>query len=174
MTKKNADSPNTLGGAKRRKRNRPPSVKVSEMLARDESVEDQATNSQYEIGYRKPPKHGRFKKGQSGNSKGRPRGSKSLAKFYVEERDTKVSVTENGKQRKIPKGQAIAKQVVNKAMTGDARARADVMKLEQQAEGGPSTAGRGKGAEFVAPEERDKRDMEIIEFFKARIKNGDA
>ena len=28
----------------------------------------------YEVGYGKPPKHTRFKKGQSGNPKGRPKG----------------------------------------------------------------------------------------------------
>lgn len=27
----------------------------------------------YEVGYRKPPKHGRFQKGQSGNPRGRPK-----------------------------------------------------------------------------------------------------
>jgi len=32
-------------------------------------------NRDYEVGYRKPPKHTRFKKGQSGNSQGRPKRS---------------------------------------------------------------------------------------------------
>lgn len=31
----------------------------------------------YEVGYKKPPKHSQFKKGQSGNRKGRPKGSKN-------------------------------------------------------------------------------------------------
>ena len=33
----------------------------------------------YEVGYRKPPVNTRFKSGQSGNPKGRPRGSKGFA-----------------------------------------------------------------------------------------------
>ena len=30
-------------------------------------------NDDYEVGYGRPPKSGQFKKGQSGNPKGRPR-----------------------------------------------------------------------------------------------------
>lgn len=36
----------------------------------------------YEIGYKKPPKDGQFKKGQSGNPNGRPRGSKNKKKVF--------------------------------------------------------------------------------------------
>ena len=32
----------------------------------------------YEVGYGKPPKHSRWEKGQSGNPKGRPKGSRGL------------------------------------------------------------------------------------------------
>ena len=30
---------------------------------------------EYEVGYKKPPKEGQFKKGQSGNPRGRPKGT---------------------------------------------------------------------------------------------------
>ena len=35
----------------------------------------------YEVGYGKPPKATRFKKGQSGNPKGRPRRQKTLGRL---------------------------------------------------------------------------------------------
>jgi len=35
-------------------------------------------SNDYEVGYKKPPKQGRFKKGQSGNPRGRPSGTKNL------------------------------------------------------------------------------------------------
>ncbi|MGJ3627161.1 DUF5681 domain-containing protein [Sphingomonas sp. MMS24-JH45] len=34
----------------------------------------------YEVGYGKPPIHARFQKGQSGNPKGRKKGSKNLVR----------------------------------------------------------------------------------------------
>ena len=33
----------------------------------------------YAVGYKKPPLHTRFKKGQSGNPRGRPKGSKNFS-----------------------------------------------------------------------------------------------
>ena len=33
----------------------------------------------YAVGYRKPPTHSRFKKGKSGNPKGRPKGSRNFS-----------------------------------------------------------------------------------------------
>lgn len=44
------------------------------------------TKSDYKAGYAKPPHHGRFKPGQSGNPKGRPRGAKNLRPTSNEER----------------------------------------------------------------------------------------
>ncbi len=35
----------------------------------------QTTSASYEVGYRKPPRHTQFQKGQSGNPGGRPRRS---------------------------------------------------------------------------------------------------
>src|SRR5258707_14185668 len=55
----------------------------------------------YEVGYRKPPGHTRFKKGQSGNPKGRPAGAKNLSTLLSEALNEPVVVTENGGHNKI-------------------------------------------------------------------------
>ena len=76
-------------------------------------------DSDYQVGYGKPPLHPRFKKGESGNPKGRPRGSKNLATLLESELKERVVVTENGRRRSITKQAARVKHLVNKAVSGD-------------------------------------------------------
>jgi hypothetical protein len=75
----------------------------------------------YEVGYGKPPKNTRFKRGTSGNPAGRPRGSKNLNTLLNEELEQRVVVRENGREKRITKRQASVKQIVNKLAAGDPR-----------------------------------------------------
>jgi Family of unknown function (DUF5681) len=77
---------------------------------------------QYEIGYKKPPSHTRFKQGTSGNAKGRPKGARNFATVIEQELKARIEVTENGKRKRISKREAIAKQTVNRAAAGDHKA----------------------------------------------------
>src|SRR6266568_6028044 len=76
----------------------------------------------YTVGYGKPPKHSQFQKGQSGNRKGRPKGAKNFGTVLDEELSGRVDITENGKPKRISKLEGVAKQLVNKAVTGDPKA----------------------------------------------------
>jgi len=78
--------------------------------------------SDYENGYGKPPVDKRFQPGQSGNSKGRPKGSKNTYKLLDDILNQKVQMTQDGKQVKINKKTAILLQTVNKAVKGDMKA----------------------------------------------------
>ena len=53
-------------------------------------------NGDYEVVYGKPPRHTRFKKGQSGNPRGRPSGSKNLTTLLGEVLNELVVVAESG------------------------------------------------------------------------------
>ena len=76
----------------------------------------------YEVGYGKPPLHTRFKKGQSGNPRGRPCGSKNLKTLLNDALNEPVVVAEEGGRRKISKREAIVTQLVNRSASADLRA----------------------------------------------------
>jgi hypothetical protein len=71
----------------------------------------------YKVGFGKPPRHTQFKAGQSGNRKGRPRGSRSLNTLLEQELKQRLVVTENGRRRELTKMQAAIKNLVNKGLT---------------------------------------------------------
>ena len=79
------------------------------------------SDESYEVGYGKPPKATRFKKGKSGNPKGRPKGSPNVLTAIDRAIHEKVAINENGKRREISKLDAAAKQLANKAAQGDQR-----------------------------------------------------
>jgi len=89
-----------------------------------------APSSESRVGYRNPPQHSRFKKGQSGNPKGRPKRSESFARLARRTLNERIVIKENGERRVISKLEAVLKQLINKAATGDARAIRDVIKLQ--------------------------------------------
>src|SRR5438445_13720304 len=76
----------------------------------------------YEVAYGKPPRHSRFKTGQSGNPRGRAPGAKNLRTLLSEALNECVIVTENGGRRKVTKREAIIKQPVNQYATPDSGA----------------------------------------------------
>ena len=87
------------------------------------------------VGYGKPPKHTQFKKGQSGNPKGRPKQvqahmpvSRIIRNSLSEEVQGKV----NGKTRKMTKLAAIIEVQSAKALNGDTRAAKLVIDLGHQ------------------------------------------
>jgi hypothetical protein len=84
-------------------------------------------NSDYAIGYKKPPRHTQFKPGQSGNPSGRPKKVPTFTEAIQRELRTSITILEGGKRRTVTKLRAIAKQQTNKAVSGDARATAIVM-----------------------------------------------
>lgn len=84
------------------------------------------------VGYKRPPSHSRFRKGQSGNPRGRRRGSgvRSAAEKVL---DRKVTVTVDGKRQKLPITEALMLQLTQKALAGDSKAIRDVLKISDQA-----------------------------------------
>lgn len=92
-------------------------------------------NPEFPVGYSKPPLHTRFQPGQSGNPGGRPKKTSiSFTESFNKELNTRILVTEGGKQQRITKRDAIVKQQTNKAVQGDPKAAALVIKAIEQRE----------------------------------------
>ena len=73
-------------------------------------------------GYGKPPKAHQFKPGQSGNPKGRPKGSRNLLQLISKHAAKKVTVIEGGVEKKMPRMDVVIAAMFNKASKGDVSA----------------------------------------------------
>jgi len=90
--------------------------------------------SEQQVGYRCPPESTRFKKGQSGNPKGRPKGSFNVSTLFTKTLREKVVINENGQRKTVTKLEAALKQLVNKAASGDLRAIMQLAGLARECE----------------------------------------
>ena len=116
----------------------------------------------YEVGYGKPPRHTRFKKGQSGNPRGRPRGSKNLKTLLNDALNEPVVITEEGGRRKITKREAIVTQLVNRSATADLRALKILLDILRDIEGHSEPAS-AESSGFIEADEK------VIAQLRARL-----
>lgn len=76
----------------------------------------------YEVGWGRPPVKSRWKPGQSGNPKGRRKGSKNHQTILESLVHQKITVHEGGRSRTMSKFEVAAMQLINKAVGGDLKA----------------------------------------------------
>ena len=124
----------------------------------DSADKSQSVDGAKQVGYRNPPEATRFKKGQSGNPKGRRKGSLNVATVFAQTLREKVAVNENGQRKTITKLEAAIKQFVNKAASGDLRALQLLVTLSREAE----TRERQSQPNSLTLNESDQKVMEGI------------
>lgn len=73
----------------------------------------------YEVGRGKPPKKNQWRKGQSGNLKGRPKSKKSGSVGVAAILDAPVKVRTGGKGQYMSPFEASLRQLAKKALAGD-------------------------------------------------------
>jgi hypothetical protein len=74
----------------------------------------------YQVGYKKPPLHTRFKKGQIGNPRGQP--PQNLASLVNRALKQKIVFDIDGKKRRVSTGEAVIAQLVHCSTKADLRA----------------------------------------------------
>src|SRR5580704_1822923 len=100
------------------------------------SPENKLPADEHKVGYRKPPVHTRFRKGQSGNPGGRPRGmtagkARALA---LKEAYRPVNVREGDKVITLPAIQAVLRSQVALAAKGNGPAQRALIEAIQAIE----------------------------------------
>lgn len=118
--------------------------------------------SDYTVGYGKPPAESRFKPGQSGNPKGRPKGVKNFSTVMDKELATKVTIKEGEKRKKISKREAMVKQLTNKAAAGDHKSIQVVFDYDQKRE--------SHRAATANNDQLGQADQEVMEEMVKRIR----
>ncbi|MEW2919597.1 DUF5681 domain-containing protein [Ruegeria sp. ANG10] len=123
----------------------------------------------YEVGFGKPPKATRFKKGRSGNPKGRPKGAKGVNASLKRELETKITVREGNHEIRISKAEAVAKRLTAGALKGDTKLLMALLKLDTDLF---NTSELG-AQESVRAFEPDAVDYDILRDFFSSHPDGD-
>lgn len=99
---------------------------------------DTETDDSYDVGYKKPPKKNQFKKGRSGNPKGRPRKKppeEEMVKLLIPRKvmadvlSAKMTVRTEDGIKEISKLEALYTKYMNDALKGDKHAQRQLNKL---------------------------------------------
>jgi hypothetical protein len=97
------------------------------------------SSGDYKVGKGRPPLHTRWKPGQSGNPKGRPKGSRPVGAILQEIIQQKVPVTEGGKTRRIPALEVMLRRLAHDAMRSDQKAIKFLLSLVDRYAESPET-----------------------------------
>ena len=102
------------------------------------------------VGPGRPPRHTRFKPGQSGNPKGRPKGSKNFATILQQQLTKKVTITVDGKPRRVTVQEVIARRLATDSMKGTTKAMELLIRLTSTKS--DEDAGKDAVSETVLPD----------------------
>ncbi len=94
------------------------------------------------VGYGRPPKATRFRKGQSGNPRGRPPNRHKEAP-YEAVLGQMVTIREDGRERRVTAAEAFLLRLTKRGLEGDGPAARDTMRVIEHASRRKKEAARG-------------------------------
>lgn len=95
---------------------------------------EKTSGKEYTIGFGRPPQSTQWKKGESGNRKGRPKGRKNQATIYSEVMNRLITIHEDGKVKKITVHEAIIRRLAADAVKGGIKAIAMALSAQPEME----------------------------------------
>lgn len=125
---------------------------------------------EYQVGYGRPPRHSRFRPGQSGNPKGRRKKHRPDHNIdLLSVLSQRVLIREGDRKRYITKLEAFFQSLVNRAATGDAKASTILLPLLLQLRIIKIPVG---GEENSDPRSLIEEDGKLLEDFFAQRASG--
>ncbi|RYE30274.1 MAG: hypothetical protein EOP23_19505 [Hyphomicrobiales bacterium] len=115
------------------------------------------------VGYKRPPQHSRFRKGQSGNPSGRRKAAPVLdvMSLFEDVLAERIMVTRKGRSQAVTKLEVIIRQTIDGAMKGDASAKRDLFKYLELRE-------KLRAASQPLEVDHGEHEEELKERFRAR------
>ena len=125
---------------------------------------DGGSNQDAKVGYKRPPVHTRFQKGQSGNPRGREKGVRNFAVEVKRSLEIPVKLNENGRPKRVSTQEALFMRLREKALKGDNRALETLIGLARIHNN--DEAGERLGGQQMVPE-----DQTILEAFIEEVRS---
>jgi len=118
----------------------------------------------YRVGYGRTPVHGRFKPGHPKRG-GRRKGQRNRRTVVDEVLNQKITIREGNRTRSVTKFEAMILQITNEALSGNAKAQANLIALVRSLDlmGGP--------VEATNTEPLTSDDPSVISDFLDRVEN---
>jgi hypothetical protein len=132
---------------------------IAKKPASSKKRREQRSHTTGDVGYGRPPREQQFQPGQSGNPKGRPRGSKNEATMLHELLYRKIPVREAGRTRKITVLEAILLRFTEDSLKGNTKSATFLLNRHNLLSSGKEPV------PDVLPDE----DKEILEAFARRL-----
>lgn len=121
-----------------------------------------AKTGDYQVGYGKPPVETRFKPGESGNPRGRPKRIPTLPELIQREAKRRIEIVEDGERHRVTKLDALAKRLLQGALKGNARDTQQVIQLL-------AISATANEAARVASETQNETDQALLQGLFERL-----
>lgn len=148
--------------ARVRVRTKPPQAQAEANPPRAE-----AQPAGYKVGYCRPPVATRFKRGKSGNERGRPKGSQNTDTLVETELKKPIKAKSGGRTIKMTRREALVQRLIEKGLGGDIRAIVLLLRRELDA-----AATAPSQVEPTAAEPLSAADESILEALLAAANKG--
>jgi hypothetical protein len=125
---------------------------------------DEASENGFAVGYKKPPQHSRFRPGRSGNPRGWRKGVRNLGSDVKRTLEVPVTLSDQGRARRVSTQEAVLLRLREKALRGDARSLDHLIELARIFNSGAAEAA---GGDALAAE-----DQAILDAYAARFAPG--